>query len=77
MVSRYHFNRAAEDLAAKVLHGPLDGFSASRAVDVGIQARHVGNKTNFDRARVLRQHGCTCNAQTQHHGGNERFKGYE
>ena len=77
MVSCQDFNRASQHLAAKVLHGPLDHFSASRAVNIGIQARHVGDETNFDGAGVLRQNRRACHAQAKHHGGNDRFKGCE
>ncbi len=42
----------AEDLAAEVGDGHLDGFRPARPVDVGIQARHIGNETDLHRIAV-------------------------
>ena len=73
VVCRQHFNRAAQHLAAEVLRGPLDHFTAGRAVDVGVQAGHVGDKADLDRAGVgLRESAGGAKADGQ--GSDEGFE---
>ena len=57
MVGGQHFNRAVQYLAAEILCRPFDHFPASRAVQVGIHAGHVGDESDLHRAGVLGRGG--------------------
>jgi hypothetical protein len=71
VVGAQHFDRAVQDLAAEILHGPLEHFRAGGAVDVGVQAGHVGDDADLDRAGVLREGGA---GQAQGECGNKCFE---
>ena len=78
VIGAEHFNRTVEHLAAEILRCPADHFGTGGAVDVGVQARHVGDDADFHRTRGLRQSGCTGDgAQAQSHCGHQWFKCFE
>ena len=68
VVGGQHFNRTVQDLATEILHRPLDHFTASGAINVGVQAGHVGDETDFDRAGALRRSG---SGKSERHGQGE------
>ncbi|MNL76183.1 hypothetical protein D3C87_2021060 [compost metagenome] len=73
MVGRDNFDGLAQHLAAAVLDRHLDGFQAAGAVDVGVQARHVGDVTNLH--GVARHLGNSAEGNRTH--GNSRHRGRE
>ncbi|MNN32456.1 hypothetical protein D3C81_1461780 [compost metagenome] len=67
------FDGLAQHLAAAVLDRHLDGFQAAGAVDVGVQARHVGDIADLDGvAGYLRG-----SAERNRTHGNSRHRGRE
>ena len=48
VVGEYHLDLLAAHRAAHVGHRHLDGLDAAGAVDVGVQARHVGDDADLD-----------------------------
>ena len=64
VVSGEHLNGATQDLTAEIFDSPLHHFATRWAVDVGVEAGHVGNKTDLDRASCLG--GCqSCETDSQ------------
>ena len=64
-----HFDLLAADGTSRIGNRHLDGFDAAGAVDVGVQARHVGDDADADHiARNLCLHGA---AEGAGHGGHD------
>ena len=57
VVGGEHLDVAPQHLAAEVLHRHLDHLATGRAVDVGVEAGHVGDETDAHRALGGLGHG--------------------
>ena len=75
MVGRDEFDFFAIDHAAHVSNRHLDGFGTSGAIDVGVDARHVGDKTDFDRVigNLCRCGGAVAYPHSRYEGQTQQF----